>query len=236
MCYSQTYKVYITGGLQVANSQPLSTSYEFGVSNYLLGLRKKNLNHPRYGHGTVSVKNIIYVFGGFAHKDVPGEAPRTLSSCEKLVQGGTTSWDMISSMNEARAFFGTCTLENQYIYAFGGFHDFEMLSNIEKYDTITDTWITLYFKLPYPLAKHAAVSMDKRNILILGGMTNDYEPIASVINLDVGTAKFTKKAPMRSRKLMDGGVYLAKDNSVFVLSSDEAAGFKSERYVIRELF
>jgi N-acetylneuraminic acid mutarotase len=72
-----------------------------------------------------------------------------------------------------------------------------MLDNIEKYDTITDTWITLYFKLPYPLAKHSAVAVDKRNILIMGGMSSNFNPLSSVINLDTATAKFTKKAPMR---------------------------------------
>ncbi len=88
-------------------------------------------------------------------------------------------------MNEARAFFGSCALEQQYIYVFGGYHDYEMLCTIEKYDTITDTWITLYYKLPYPLASHAAVSLDKRNIIILGGMTSDYEPLPNVFSLDV---------------------------------------------------
>lgn len=106
---------------------------------------------------------------------------------------------------------------------------------IEKYDTITDTWITLFFKMPYPLANHAAVSIDRRNILIMGGMSVDYAPMSSVINLDVATAKFTKKAPMRTAKLMDGGVYLAKDASVFVVSSQESNEFKSERYLVRDL-
>jgi len=235
MTYSNSYKVYVTGGLQIANSSPLNTIYEFGASNYLLGLRRKNMNHPRYGHGSVSIKGFIFVFGGFAHKDIPGEPPRTLNTCEKFTPA-TNSWEITTTMNEARAFFGACAMENQYIYCFGGFHDYEMLSNIEKYDTITDTWITLYYKLPYPLAKHASIACDKRNILIMGGMSSDFDPLATVLNLDINTAKFSKKAPMRNRKLMDGGVYLARDTSVFVISSDDAAGFKSERYVVRDLY
>ena len=219
----------------MANATPLNTTYEFGASNYLLGLRKRNMNHTRYAHGSVSAKGLIYVFGGFANKDVPGEAPRTLHTCEKYIPS-SNSWELITNLNEARAFFGCCAMENQYIYVFGGFHDYEMLNNIEKYDTITDTWITLYYKLPYPLVKHAVASTDKRNILILGGMSNDFSPLASVINLDVQTAKFSKKAPLRQGKLMDGGVYLARDSSVFVITSDESAGFKSERYVVRDLY
>jgi N-acetylneuraminic acid mutarotase len=111
MCYTNSFKVYLTGGLQVANNSPLNTTYEFGASNYLLGIRKKNMNHPRYGHGTVSIKGEIYVFGGFAHKDIQGEAPRTLASSEKL-SSTNNSWEVITNMNKGRAFFGTCSIEN----------------------------------------------------------------------------------------------------------------------------
>jgi hypothetical protein len=34
---------------------------------------------------------------------------------------------------------------------------------------------------------------------------------------------------------MDGGIYLARDASVFIITSCENAGFKSERYVVRDL-
>lgn len=63
----------------MANSSAMNTVYEFEPSNYMLGLRKKNMNHARYGHGSVSIKGQVFVFGGFAHKDLAGEAPRTLS-------------------------------------------------------------------------------------------------------------------------------------------------------------
>ena len=66
-------------------------------------------------------------------------------------------------------------------------------------------------------------------------MGADQEKIASVINIDVTTAKFTKKVPLRSSRLMDGGVYLAADNSVFVIWKHLGSEFKSERYVIRDL-
>ena len=100
---------------------------------------------------------------------------------------------------------------------------------------ITETQIKLYYKLPYPFAKHIAIACDKHNILIIGGMSSDFDPLATVLN-HINSAKFSKKAPMRNRKLMDGGVYLARNTSVFVISSDEAAGFKSERYFVRDLY
>lgn len=62
-------------------------------------------------------------------------------------------------MNQSRAFMSCSVMQNQYVYLFGGLSDYLMLNSIEKYDVITDTWISLYFKLPTPLAKHASVSL-----------------------------------------------------------------------------
>ena len=56
-------------------------------------------------------------------------------------------------MNMTRAFFSACVMAEQYVYVFGGLSDYSILNTIEKYDTITDTWISLYFKMPMPLAK-----------------------------------------------------------------------------------
>ena len=75
------------------------------------------------------------------------------------------------------------------------------MSNIEKYDVVTDTWISLYYKLPVPLSKLGAIALDKRNILIMGGLSGDYEPSSKVFNLDIHSAKFVKRASMRCEDL-----------------------------------
>lgn len=58
--------------------------------------------------------------------------------------------------------------------------DYQILNTIEKYDVITDTWISVYFKLPMPLARQAAVTVSNKQILILGGMSADFEPQRAV--------------------------------------------------------
>ena len=98
-------------------------------------------------------------------------------------------------------------LDDQYIYVMGGILDYNFLSSVEKYDVITDVWISLYFKLPLPLAKLGCLALDKRNIMVFGGMTADYEPQTVVYNLDITSAKFIKKASMRNERLLDGGVF-----------------------------
>ena len=57
--------------------------------------------------------------------------------------------------------------------------DYQILNSIEKYDVVTDTWISLYFKLPMPLAKLASVALGSKHILIIGGMSADFEEASS---------------------------------------------------------
>lgn len=83
-------------------------------------------------------------------------------------------------MNTARAFMSAAAVQDQYAYLFGGLSDYQLLNSIEKYDVITDTWISLYFKLPMPLAKLSAVTISNKLILIMGGMSADYEPTRNV--------------------------------------------------------
>ena len=78
-------------------------------------------------------------------------------------------------MNEGRAFAGICSIGDQFIYLIGGFHDHEVLSSIEKYDSVLDNWITLYVKLPSPLGKLGVAATDgERQIAILGGMNTGF--------------------------------------------------------------
>lgn len=63
-------------------------------------------------------------------------------------------------MNEGRAFCGVSAIGDQFVYLFGGFHDYEVLQSIEKYDSVLDNWITLYVTLPVGLAKLGVVPMD----------------------------------------------------------------------------
>ena len=40
--------------------------------------------------------------------------------------------------------------------------DYMICNSIEKYDVITDTWISVYFKLPMPLARMGAVVLNMK--------------------------------------------------------------------------
>jgi N-acetylneuraminic acid mutarotase len=80
----------------------------------------------RYGHNSVYMNGVIYAIGGFSHRDLPNEMPVTLASCERF-NVLENNWAYISTMNEPRAFAGVCSLDNQFLYVFGGMHDFTVL-------------------------------------------------------------------------------------------------------------
>ena len=74
-------------------------------------------------------------------------------------------------MCQPRAFASYITFNSQYIYVFGGMHDYKILKSIEKYDSLADTWTVMYFTLPKPLAKLGTVLVDDTTIMIAGGMS-----------------------------------------------------------------
>jgi N-acetylneuraminic acid mutarotase len=81
---------------------------------------------PRYGHTSQYLNGLLYAIGGFTHKDLPNEMPVTQSSCERY-SVIDNSWSIVGNMNEPRAFATSIQLDNQYIYVFGGMHDFTVV-------------------------------------------------------------------------------------------------------------
>jgi N-acetylneuraminic acid mutarotase len=128
----------------------------------------------RYAHSCVSLNGYIFAMGGFDNRDADGVAPSTLDLCERF-SVHENQWSPLASLNEARAFAGVCALSDQFIYLFGGFHDYDVLQSMEKYDAVLDTWVTLYVKLPVPLAKLGVSPVEGgRQIAILGGMNASF--------------------------------------------------------------
>jgi len=160
----------------------------------------------RFAHSCIFLNGYAYSIGGFSHKDAPNETPVTLGSVERF-SIHENKWYYVASMNEARAFSGACQMDNQYIYIFGGLHDYQVLNNIEKYDVITDTWVSLYYKLPIPLAKFGSCAIDKNTIMIAGGITADFELSSSSYSLDLKTIKWNMKQSMKTAKLLSSGLF-----------------------------
>jgi N-acetylneuraminic acid mutarotase len=168
-------------------------------------LKKRSMMLKRYGHNSVYLNGIVYVIGGFSHRDLPNEMPVTLAACEQF-NILENSWTYTSTMMEPRAFAAAVPLDDQFIYVFGGMHDFTVLQTIEKYDTSTDSWQTLFFSLPLPLAKLGAVLVDRASILICGGMSSDFEAKKECFSFELNTTKWMQAADLSCPKLPFSGL------------------------------
>ena len=90
-------------------------------------------------------------------------------------------------------------------------HDYCILQSIEKYDTLSDTWNVMYFKLPHPLAKTGCCLISDTALLIAGGMSKDFEPTADVWELSLTSLAWTQKASMRAPRLPSSGLTFTVD-------------------------
>ena len=77
-------KIIVTGGCCVINGFPSSIVAEFNMKHIRKPKKKRNMLLKRYGHLSCYINGIVYVIGGFSHKDLPNEQPCTLSACERF--------------------------------------------------------------------------------------------------------------------------------------------------------
>lgn len=91
-------KIIVTGGCQVINGFPSSIVAEFNMKSIRKPKKKRNMLLKRYGHLSCYINGIVYVIGGFSHKDLPNEPPCTLSACERFTVTAEAQWSHISSM------------------------------------------------------------------------------------------------------------------------------------------
>ena len=80
--------------------------------------------------------------------------------------------------------FSACTIDNKYIYVFGG-HCGHDLVQIECYDADEKEWKVASARLPIPLRGLRAVAINKFQILITGGHSHPWS--SAVYKYDVDT-------------------------------------------------
>jgi N-acetylneuraminic acid mutarotase len=118
---------------------------------------------------------------------------------------------------------------------FGGLHDFNVLQTIEKYDTISDNWVSVYFKLPVALAKLGAAVIDNHSVMICGGMSAELEAVSDVYCLDLQSIKWTKKNKMMCPRLMSSGGLLYSNGYAYAIGGNndgicERFDYKRDRW------
>jgi len=137
--------------------------------------RLANLQRPRWGHGCAALNGRVFAVGGCAlrHGDLPGEEMmETLRSCE-VYDPEADTWSECAGLHVARAGARIVVVADNLLAAVGGCDDVfgraEMLASVELFDLGTARWNLLDAQLSIPRTTAAAVALDGRTILVMGG-------------------------------------------------------------------
>jgi hypothetical protein len=153
--------------------QSTSTSIEVKFFN---GVEKAPMPTSRYAFTSDVVNNKIYVIGG--HE-------RHYNLVEEY-DPATNVWSTKTPSNSPHAGHASCIINGQ-IYVFGGGIDKEIVTDVEAYNPLTDSWTK---KAPIPLDSGAPVSLNacavvNGNAYLMGGQSTveparvaEYDPVA----------------------------------------------------------
>ena len=174
----------------------------------------------RYAHCSVFLNGYVYVIGGFNNKDAEDVNPSTINSWEWFSPYENT-WSEVWPISQNRAFAASTVISNQYIYLFGGFQGFDILNTIEKYDCMSDHWLTLHLKLPAASAKLGAVAINNDEILILGGLNLSLKKRQKIVlKLSLSGKKWTSMNDMKIGKTFNCSAFYY-DNYVYTIGGNE---------------
>ena len=100
------------------------------------------MNESRNAHAITMCKGNIYVLGGFSGK-------QRLNSVEKY-NVKEDKWTQMAVMKDKRHYLSACTINDEYIYAFGGFFgstEQEINDTIEVYEVEKNSWVVLTVRM-----------------------------------------------------------------------------------------
>lgn len=136
-----------------------------------------SLNIPRLQHESEVLNNgNVIVMGG-----KNGGVPHTVISSVEIYNTNTAQWNLLGSMNKARAHFATVKLKDGNIMAIGG----NTSSSCEVYDVNTNTW-TFIDSMHEVRDDHEAILLDNGNVLVCGG----YSTSTEIYDVNLGTWRY----------------------------------------------
>lgn len=106
------------------------------------------MNESRNAHAITMCKGNIFVLGGFSGK-------QRLNSVEKYIVK-EDKWTQMAVMKDKRHYLSACTINDEYIYAFGGFFgstEQEINDTIEVYEVEKNTWVVLTVRMKVSISE-----------------------------------------------------------------------------------
>jgi hypothetical protein len=169
------HRILITGGSGL-------TSVEIFDATNETTTRVHDMNGTRKAHQTVKYKNDFFVIGGFGNGD-------GLNTVEKInINDLSSGWTQMSAMNEKRGYFAAA-LYGDYIYVFGGYNVYTILSSVERYDIQNNKWEMVTSNMNMKRCSHAAVKVGN-NMYIIGGYDENENNLDSMEIFDVSSETF----------------------------------------------
>ena len=107
------------------------------------------MNESRNAHAITICKGNVYVLGGFSGK-------QRLCSVEKY-QVREDKWTQMPAMKDKRHYLSACTVNDECIYAFGGFFgstEQEINDSIEMFDVEKNIWQVLSVRMKVSVSSY----------------------------------------------------------------------------------
>ncbi|XP_069816598.1 kelch-like protein 10 isoform X2 [Dendropsophus ebraccatus] len=146
------------------------------------------MENPRAYHGTVYLKDHVYIIGGFDSLDYFNNV-RRFNPVTKI-------WQEVAPMYSKRCYVSV-TIHNENIYAMGGFDGYFRLNTAERYDPETNQW-SLIPPMNEQRSDAGATTLNNK-IYICGGF-NGNECLFSAEMYNPATKQWTMIAPMMARR------------------------------------
>lgn len=169
-------RLFLLGGASLdIKASKLSNLYEYIFENNSLN-QKSPMKMARSGFGLVFLKDFLYIMGGNI------DQTQSTSKCEKY-DVFNDKWTEIANLNLPACNFGACTVNNTFIYKFGGKIDDNFLAKtIEKFNPKVNKWFILnyrhqnqnigeFFKV---LASSGCCQINKNSIFVFGGVEEEF--------------------------------------------------------------
>lgn len=122
------------------------------------------MNESRNAHAITMCRGNVFVLGGFSGK-------QRLNSVERY-EVKNDKWTQMAVMKDKRHYLSACTINDEFIYAFGGFFgstEQEINDTIEVYDVDKNTWVVLTVRMKNPLWACSALAVSPTEIILIGG-------------------------------------------------------------------
>jgi hypothetical protein len=135
----------------------------------------KPLSRARWGHGCAPLGGKVYVVGGCSLQPdaQPREASMETLKCCEVYDPELNRWSACCPLQIARSGSRVVALDQHYLAAIGGCDDVfgraETQPTVEIFDIRSGHWSLLEGQLVHPRTTAAAVAIDGRRLLVVGG-------------------------------------------------------------------